>query len=78
MTFKEFLQLDELEGQFGAVKAHNGPLNLIQAMSKMCKPVRGKGSSVSRMFSAGNVSNPARPPKITSVSGPLTKPSVMK
>jgi hypothetical protein len=78
VTFKEFLQLDELDGQFGAVKANHGPLQLIQAVAKMCKPVRGKGSSVSRSFNAGGKISPARPAKITSVSGPLTTPTFLK
>lgn len=78
MTFREFMQLDELEGHYGDVKANVGPLGLINQMIKLAKPVKGKGSSVSRMFNAGKVASPARPPKITSVKGPMTSPSVLK
>lgn len=76
MTFKEFLAMDE--GQYGTVRANHGPLQLIQAMTKMAKPVTGKGTSVSRMFNAGGGPGPARPAKITSVSGPLTSPTFLK
>jgi hypothetical protein len=78
MTFKEFLKLDELEGQFGAVKAHAGPLDLIHKQVKMCKPVKGHGSTISRIMQSFASASPARPPKITSIKGPLTQPSVLK
>jgi hypothetical protein len=74
MTFKEFLQC---EGEFGTVKANNGPLQLIKSMVKLAQPVRGKGTSVGRMQSAGGGLGPAQPPKITKVSGPMTKPSIL-
>jgi hypothetical protein len=75
MTFKEFLNM---EGQYGSVKANNGPLQLIKTMAKLAKPVTNKGTSVSRMFHAGGGVGPARPAKITSVSGPLTSPTFLK
>jgi hypothetical protein len=78
MTFKEFLQLDELEGLYGGVKSNTGPLQLIKIQAKLVKPVRGKGSSVSRMLKAGGGLLPARPQKIASVNGPLTKPTFLK
>lgn len=74
MTFRQFMQLDELMGQYGSVKIQDGPLDLI----KQCKPVKGKGSSVSRMFNAGKNKNPARPARITTVNGPMTKPTLLK
>ncbi len=77
MRFKEFLNLDELAGQFGSVTAAHGPLQIIKTQAKMCKPVRGKGSSVSRMMSSGGIS-PARPAKMSSLNGPLTKPTLLK
>lgn len=76
MTFKEFLQLDELEGAFGSVKSHSGPLEFIKAQAKFCKPVRGKGTTISRMMKAGGGVRPPNPPKITSVTGPLTHPTL--
>lgn len=78
MTFRDFLRLHELAGQFGDVKAHHGPLQLIKQQAKMVRPVRGKGSTVGRMLSAGGPTSPARPAKITSVHGPLTHPSFLK
>lgn len=78
MTFKEFIQLDELDGQFGSVTANHGPLQLIKAQIKMCQPVTGKGSSVSRFMKGGGSKLPARPAKISSVNGPLTKPTFLK
>jgi hypothetical protein len=78
MTFKEFLQMDELDGQFGNVKAHHGPLGIIKAQSKLVKPVRGHGTTVSRAMKAGGSPLPARPAKITSVHGPLTHPTFLK
>jgi hypothetical protein len=78
MTFKEFLQLDELDGQYGSVKAHQGPLQLIQAITKMVTLPKGAGSSVSRLMKAGGGALPARPAKISSVNGPLTKPTFLK
>lgn len=78
MTFKQFLKLDELEGQYGSPKAHHGPLGLIQAQAKMIRPVRGKGSSVSRMWNAGGGVSPSRPAKITKVNGPMTSPTLLK
>lgn len=77
MRFREFMQLDELVGQFGTVKAHQGPLQLVKALTKMVTLPRGKGSSVSRLSMASGIS-PARPAKITSVSGPLTNPTFLK
>jgi hypothetical protein len=41
MTFKEFLNM---EGQYGSVKANNGPLQLIKTMAKLAKPVTNKGT----------------------------------
>jgi hypothetical protein len=78
MTFKEFLQFDELEGQFGPVKANNGPLNLIMAKIKMSKPLKGRGSTITRIMAQMKANSPARPPKITSIKGPLTKPTLLK
>jgi hypothetical protein len=75
MTFKEFLQLDELEGQFGAVKTHAGPLQLIKTMTKMAQMPKQSGSPVKRAVS-GSL-GPARPVKVTTVNGPMTKPSIL-
>jgi len=78
MTFKEFMELDELFGLYGGVKTHHGPLGLIKSQAKMCQAVKGKGTSVSRAMSAGKVNNPARPARLTTVNGPITKPSLLK
>ena len=67
MKFREFLNMGT------SAKINSGPLDLI----KMCKPVKGKGTSVSRMFNAGKAKNPAMPAKITTVNGPMTKPSIL-
>lgn len=75
MTFREFLKLDELIGQFGEPKTHVGPLQLIQARTKM---VRVPKNRISAMMSAGGPTSPARPPKISSVHGPLTHPTFLK
>ena len=75
MTFKDFLQQDETS----KVQSHNGPLQLIKAQIKMSKPVTGAGSTVGRIMSkALSGIGPARAVKITSVSGPMTSPSLLK
>lgn len=76
MKFKEFIQ--DLEEQYGSVTANNGPLQLIKAQAKMCKPVTGKGTSISRMMKSGGGFLPSRPAKMTTVNGPMTKPTILK
>lgn len=76
MRFKDFISMHE--GQYGSVMANHGPLQLIKTMAKMAKPVRGRGTSVSRMYNAGGGFKPARPSKVVSINGPLTSPSLLK
>jgi hypothetical protein len=75
MTFREFLKMDELVGQYGEPKTHSGPLQLIQARTKMVKVPKNR---ISQMMSAGGPTSPARPVKVSSVHGPLTSPTVLK
>jgi hypothetical protein len=73
MKFKEFLQL-ELDGLFGNV---NGDLGIFQKQLKDCKPVKNKGSTVSRMSSVTKPSMPARPAGLSSYKKPMTIPSLL-
>lgn len=73
MTFKQFMQLDEdSAGLYGSIKAASGDINLIKNQIKLTKPVKGKGTSISRMMSAGTVKNPARPARLFSPTKPMT------
>lgn len=76
MTFKEFFYLSE--GQYGSVQANHGPLQLIKTQVKMCQPVKGKGSTISRMLKSAGGVLPSRPAKISSVNGPMTNPTILK
>lgn len=72
MTFKDFIKLDEI-GQFGNIGMSSGHTDLI----KMSKPVKNKGSTISRHFNAGKVINPSRPARIISPNKPMMKPSLL-
>lgn len=74
MTFREFL---EAEGAFGQVKTGGGEIGPIRQMIKSVLPVKNKGTSVSRMMSAGKVKSPARPAGLTTPNKPLTLPSTL-
>lgn len=68
MTFKEFIQMHELQGQYGNVKAVQGPMGIHLALKRMHTPVKKPGTtSVSRAFHAGKYKSPSRP---AIVSGP--------
>lgn len=76
MTFKEFLALDELTGHLGPVSSGSQG-SVIGSLNRLHRPVLNKGTSVSRLMSAGKVKNPARPAGLTSFNKPMTIPSML-
>jgi hypothetical protein len=77
MKFKDFIQLDELVGQYGNVKAVSSPLGIHKATKKSLIPTgdsRGR-SSVSRLLSAGKFRSPSRPSGLVALNKPMTIPS---
>lgn len=69
MKFKDFLQETGILGQ-SILSPH-------RAEKRMHTPVRNKGTTVSRMMSAGKVKSPSRPVGIISPTKPMTIPSVL-
>lgn len=68
MTFKEFIELDELLiGAYGNVKHVQGPLGIHLATKRLHVPkCRSKGPSrVKKFLSAGKVKSPSRPSVLT-------------
>lgn len=81
MTFKEFLQNEELKGIYGPVaKVGGGENNLFKIATKDVKSPLGRGDAIKKMMSAGpKVSKPARPAGPGSgPNKPMTIPSVLK
>lgn len=78
MNFKEFIQIDELQGMYGQVKAVSSPLGIHQGLKKMHVPVKKPGTTtVGRALSAGKFRSPSRPAMLTSPNSPITLPSVL-
>lgn len=78
MTFKEFIQFDELQGQYGNVGAVQGPMGIHMAMKRLHTPVKKKGTtSVSRAMSAGYFKSPSRPAVLSPPNKPTTIRSVL-
>jgi hypothetical protein len=73
MTFKEFLQIDELHGAYGSVKHVQGPLGIHLALKKIIVPkCRSKGASrVKKALVAGKVTSPSRPTVLTFSNRPM-------
>jgi|694.fasta_scaffold08426_21 hypothetical protein len=71
MTFKEFIQIDELQGQYGNVQAVQGPLGIHSALKQLHTPVKKKGTTtVSRAMSAGKFRSPSRPAILSAPNSP--------
>lgn len=74
--FSEWLkeiELNELQGPYGNVKAVQGPMGIHLAMKRLHTPVKKKGTtSVSRALSAGKVISPSRPVIFSSPNSPMT------
>lgn len=78
MTFKEFIQLDELNGLYGNVPALRGPMGVHSAIKKSHVPATRKGTtSVGRALSAGKFRSPSRPAVLEAPNKPGTIPSVL-
>ena len=73
MTFREFLNIDELNGSYGSVKHVQGPLGIHLALKKNLVPkCRSKGSSrVKKALVAGKVISPSRPSVLTFPNKPM-------
>ena len=75
MTFKEFLQIDELlVGAYGSVKHVQGPLGIHLALKKINVPRCSKKgpSRVRRALSAGKVRSPSRPVVLSNPNRSMT------
>lgn len=72
MTFREFLN-----GQFGDVKNVQGLLDIHRMEKRLHTPVKKKGTSISRMMSAGKVKNATKPASLTSFKKPVKVPSIL-
>lgn len=78
MTFKEFIQINELQGQYGNVKAVQGPMGVHLSLKRMHTPVKKKGTtSVSRALSAGKFRSPSRPAIVSGPNSPTMIRSVL-
>lgn len=74
MTFKEFLQIDEvLVGSYGSVKHVQGPLGIHLATKRLHVPkCRSKGPSrVKKALVAGKVNSPSRPSVLSHPNRPM-------
>lgn len=83
MTFKEFLQNEELKGLFGPVnKVGGSESNLFKHLGKDVRPPDGvgRGKAIRSMLTAGpKVSKPPRPAGPgAGPTKPMTIPSVLK
>lgn len=73
MSFKEFINLDELVGSYGSVKHIQGPLGIHLSSKKMLVPkCRSKGPSrVRKALAAGKITSPSRPSVLTFPNRPM-------
>jgi hypothetical protein len=80
MKFKQFIQLDELMGQYGSVKNVQGPMGIHGALKRLhVQPIQDGGPSrVRRSLAAGKCRNPNRPARLTRPGTPMVVPSVLE
>lgn len=71
MRFKDYFYLNELQGQYGNVAAVQGPMGIHMAMKSLHTPVKKKGTTVGRAFSAGYYKSPSRPAVLSSPNTPM-------
>jgi hypothetical protein len=80
MTFKEFVQITELQGLYGVPKAVGGSIVGQNFMRSQMKHPFGKGRTYKRLIrgSGPNVAKPAHPSALINPIKPTTASSFLK